>query len=322
MPRTPGTAWSCAQAAGASVASAAAPSAAAVRASRRVSILPPPSGVVDPFRRSSSRAFHGSTGQFAARGCIDPIFLPKIAIAGQEFREIGLKDRIVSAKGEQLSGTSTIVTPGSARHPLPDLALARRVGCDAHRSRLLGRLRRSAHRRGRRARGPRPDVHERARHRGVRGGDPRARAARRRAHARGDRRRHARLLAQPHLRHAAALARPREGRHPPRDGRGRQRRLGSLGQARGQAALEAARRTSRPSSSSGASTSATSRTRSRPRRRSSCCATRAAGARQREREIVASGYPGVHDVGGLARLRRRQGGVARAARRSPRASRT
>ncbi len=51
---------------------------------------------------------------------------------------------------------------------------------------------------------------------------------------------HARLLAQPHLGYAAALARAREGRDPSRDRRRRQCRLGSLGQARGQAALEAA----------------------------------------------------------------------------------
>ena len=63
---------------------------------------------------------------------------------------------------------SRIVSLEAARHPLPDLALARRLGRDAHRSRLLGRLRRAAHRRGRRARRPRAHVHERPRHRGVR----------------------------------------------------------------------------------------------------------------------------------------------------------
>jgi len=40
---------------------------------------------------------------------------------------------------------------------------------------------------------------------------------------------------------AAALAGPREGRHPPRHRRDRERGLGSLREARGQAALEAAR---------------------------------------------------------------------------------
>ena len=41
---------------------------------------------------------------------------------------------------------------------------------------------------------------------------------------------------------AAALARAREGRHPPRDGGHRQRRLGSARQARAEAGVEAARR--------------------------------------------------------------------------------
>ena len=84
---------------------------------------------------------------------------------------------------------------------------------------------------------------------------------------------------------------PEKGVDPPRHRRGRQRRLGSVGQARGQAALEAARRHGRPRSSSAASTSATSRTRSHPRRRSSSCATRDAAARRASREIVATGYP-------------------------------
>ena len=52
---------------------------------------------------------------------------------------------------------------------------------------------------------------------------------------------------------------PEKGVDPPRHGRRRQRRLGSLGQARGQAAVEAPRAISRPRSSSAASTSATSR---------------------------------------------------------------
>ena len=62
-------------------------------------------------------------------------------------------------------------------------------------------------------------------------------ATRRRA-----RRRPRRTLAAARHRLAAALARPGEGRHPSRDGRDRQRRLGSVREARGQAAVEAARR--------------------------------------------------------------------------------
>ena len=84
---------------------------------------------------------------------------------------------------------------------------------------------------------------------------------------------------------------PEKGVDPPRHGGGRQRRLGSLGEARGQAALEAARRhvargarrlrrlplhRGRPHAGRGA----------RP-----AAATRARGRPTREREIVASGYP-------------------------------
>ena len=67
---------------------------------------------------------------------------------------------------------------------------------------------------------------------------------------RGARRRPRRSLAAPRHRHAAPLARPGEGRDPPRHRGDRQRRLGPVREARGQAALEAARRPARPSSSS------------------------------------------------------------------------
>ena len=166
---------------------------------------------------------------------------------------------------------------------------------------------------GRRARGPRPHVHERTRHRGLRRRDPRARAAGRRAHARGHLRRHARVLAEPRLRHPAPLARPREGRHPPRDRRGRERRLGPVGEARGQAPLEAPVGHDAPSSSSRASTSATSRTPSRPRRRSTCCASARRGAAERERAD--------RRLGLSRRTRRRRAGSATATTRSRPSSR-
>ena len=57
----------------------------------------------------------------------------------------------------------------SPRHPLSDLAAARRLGRHEPRSGLLGRLRRAAHRRARPG-GPRPDLHHRARQRAVRRG--------------------------------------------------------------------------------------------------------------------------------------------------------
>ena len=52
------------------------------------------------------------------------------------------------------------------------------------------------------------------------------------------------------------------------------------------------------------------------------CAPRGRRARARERELRATGYPGVHDVGGLARLRRREDRSARRAGASRTGSRT
>ena len=61
-------------------------------------------------------------------------------------------------------GGTTYRRPRGSGRPLSDLALARRLGRHAHRPGLLGRLRRAPHRRRRRARRPRPDLHERPRH--------------------------------------------------------------------------------------------------------------------------------------------------------------
>ena len=104
---------------------------------------------------------------------------------------------------------------------------------------------------------------------------------------------------------------PGEGRHPPRHRGRRQRGLGPVGEARGQAALEAARRHDARGARRAASTSATSPMRSRPRRRSICSRDARRGAAARERRDRRLGVSGVHDLGGLARLRRRQGRVAR-----------
>ena len=140
-----------------------------------------------------------------------------------------------------------------------------------------------------RPRGPRPDVHDRPRHRGLRRRDrtrssPSSSGARSRSITR-DMRGFWRSLV---IRHPAALARPREGRDPPGDRGGRQRRLGPVGEARGEAALEAARRTCRRRSSSGASTSATSTTRSTPEEAVDLLRARAPGRDEREREIALS----------------------------------
>ena len=192
--------------------------------------------------------------------------------------------------------TSRSLDGSDAMHPSPDYSCAYVV---------------LAHRLGRRARGPRPDLHERARHRGRRRCGARARAPRRRADARGDHRRHARLLAQPHLGRPASLARAREGRHPPRHRRRRQRRLGPVGEERGQAAVPAARRPR----------AGADRRRDRlPLHRGRAAAGRgarppAADAHRPRRAAGrdrALGLSGLHDLGRLARLRRREDRDARA----------
>ena len=103
---------------------------------------------------------------------------------------------------------------------------------------------------------------------------PRARAARRRPDARGHHRRHAGVLAQPRLRQPAALARPEKGVMHLAHGRGRQCGLGSVGQARGQAALAAAHRPAARGARRCDRLPLHRRTRSRRTRRSTSCAAR------------------------------------------------
>ena len=81
---------------------------------------------------------------------------------------------------------------GRRGHPLPDLAVARRLRRDEPGPGLLGGLRHAADRRRRRPRGPRPDVHDRPRHGGRRRGRARPRAARPGPLDRGAVRRHGR----------------------------------------------------------------------------------------------------------------------------------
>jgi hypothetical protein len=90
------------------------------------------------------------------------------------------------------------------------------------RAGLFGGLRRARDRHAR-ARGARPRIHDRARHRGRLRGDRGAAPARRRPRPRLDRAGHGALLAPRHLRLAAALIGPRQGRDAPGDRCGRQR---------------------------------------------------------------------------------------------------
>jgi len=79
------------------------------------------------------------------------------------------------------------------------------------------------------------DLHDRPRHRDLRGRDRGTLAARRRGERRRSRRRPRRAVAAPRHRLAAPLAGAREGGYPPGDGSDRQRRLGPVRQGRGQA---------------------------------------------------------------------------------------
>ncbi len=185
----------------------------------------------------------------------------------------------------------------------PDVALPRRLRRDEPGPGLLRGLRHHPDGRRRRPRGPRADVHDRSRDGGRGRRRPGAGAARRRPlHGRRVRR-YGRFLARARRRQPAALDRPREGRHPSRDGGRRQRGLGPLREAGGQAALEAARRHDargarrphrlpvhlrRPPAGAGPRTAA-------------CARPHARGPRGR---APAGRLSRLHDVGRLARLLR------------------
>ena len=164
-----------------------------------------------------------------------------------------------------------------------------------------------AHRRRRRARGSRPHVHDRARDRGGRGGRRRAAAARRRAldvealeaDLGG-------VLARAGRRQPAALDRAREGGHPPGDRRGRQRRVGPRREACGQAAVAAAGRDDAGRDRLPRRLPLPHRRPDAGRRRSRCSRPRCPAAEAREAELLARRLPGLHDLGRLAGLRRRQ----------------
>ena len=200
----------------------------------------------------------------------------------------------------------------------------RRVGRDEPRSRLLGGIRRPRDGRSGGLAGPRADVHDRPRERGVR--RPRSRRSRRTSSARRvdelDRRPR-RDVAAPRHRHASCAG---SGRRRA-SSTWRPRRLVNAvwdlcAKRRGQAALEAARRPDAGAARRVRSTSATSRTRSRPTRRSSSCAAPRATKAERERAAPRRGLPRLHDLGGLARLSGGDAARSARARRSPTASRT
>ena len=156
-----------------------------------------------------------------------------------------------------------------------------------------------------------------ARQRPVLRGDRAARAAGRRARARGARRRLGGVLAAAHQRRPAPVARSREGRDPPRDRGARERGVGPLGQDARASRCGSWSATCRPSSSSRSSTSATSPTCSTATRRSTCCARSRRRKAARIAELRPRRLSRVPHVGGLARLRRGEGArpVPRGARR-------
>ena len=139
--------------------------------------------------------------------------------------------------------------------------------------------------------------------------------------ARGDHRRHARLLPPPHPGPAAALDRAREGHRPHGHGRGRQRDLGPVGPARGQAGLEAA---GRPDAAADRRLRAVPLDQRRAHAgrgaRASSSATRRRGPRARPRCAATASRPTRPPRAGSATPTRRCGACA--ARRWPRAART
>ena len=136
------------------------------------------------------------------------------------------------------------------------------------------------------------------------------------ADGRRARRRPRRFLAATRDRLPAALARAREGRDPPRHRSDRERRLGPLREARGQAALEAPRRHD---------PGADRRVHRLPLHRRRAHSRRGARDPQGERALedraggaaARRGLPGVHDVRGLDRLPGGQRFRSGPARRSP-----
>ena len=127
---------------------------------------------------------------------------------------------------------------------------------------------------------------------------------------------------RPHLRQPDALARPREGRRPPRHRRARQRPVGPAGPPGRQAAVEVPRRPHARAGRRRPSTSATSPTCS-PRRAALDAARRRRRGTKAEREAAPAGrrLPRLHHLGRLARLRRRQGPRRSAEPRWPTAGR-
>ena len=146
-----------------------------------------------------------------------------------------------------------------------------------------------------------------------------ARAARRRARARGGRSPTSRAFcAPPDRRQPAALARAREGRRstwrPPRSST---RSGTSAAKREGKPVWQLLARPVARRRSSRSSTSATSTDALTPDEALDLLRERRAPARaERERELRARRAPGLHDLAGLARLRRRQ--AARAGRRGAR----
>ncbi len=119
----------------------------------------------------------------------------------------------------------------------------------------------------------------------------------------------------------AALARPREGRHAHGHRRGRERRMGPAGPARRATALAGPRFAARPRRSSRQIDFTYIDDALHARRTPSrMLEARRTGAPTRTVRARGRWAARLHDLGGLAGLRRRQGGAPRARSRSPRAS--
>jgi len=194
-----------------------------------------------------------------------------------------------------------------ARHPSAHVDHARGLRRRASRPRLLGCVCIPLHRRTARRR--RHDVHDRARQRLVLRGDRAARALGRRSRPRRDHRRRRSVLAEAHQRRAAPLARAREGCHPPRDRRARERGVGSTRARRGQAPV-ASRLRPHARGVRREHRLPLPHRRARPRRSRRDVARARADARRTRGRARTRRLSGVPHVGGLARLRRSEGARA------------
>ena len=205
----------------------------------------------------------------------------------------------------------------SPRHPNPNFANAGGLRRRSHRPRLFRDVCGAEHRRARRHRRPRHDLHARPRQRSCGRGGPRAAASRRRLEVRRHRRQPRRLLGAAHVREPAQVDRSGERRDSSRDGGDRKCGLGSLRQSRAQAGVETRRRHDARAVRRMHRLPLSHR-RAHARRRARHPAREIRDARRTRSADAQGRLPGLHHVRRMDGLSRRQGSAAvpRGARRA------